>query len=75
MTSLCEKVKLQNDQFKSLKLIFCVFKDQFKLEGQDQGHQFSDPSKTFRCLINSSSKKVKFEVVQCLTVKIKILEV
>ena len=36
---------------------------------------FSNPSETFRFLINSSSYKVKFEVVQYLTVKIKILEV
>ena len=49
------------------------FQGQFDLEGQAQGHQFSNPSEKFRCLINSSSKKVK--VVQCLTVKIKILEV
>ena len=38
MNSLCEKVKLQNGQFKSLKLIFCKFKGQFELEGQGQGH-------------------------------------
>ena len=40
MNSLCEKVKLQNGEFKSLKLIFCKFKGQFELEGQGQGHQF-----------------------------------
>ena len=51
------------------------FQGQFDLEGQGQGHQFLNPSETFRCLINSSSLKVKFEVVQCSTVKIKILEV
>ena len=33
------------------------------------------PFDTFRCSINSSSLKVKFETVQCVTVKIKILEV
>ena len=44
------------------------FQGRFDLEGQ--GHQFSNPSETFRCLINSLSWKVKFEMVQCLTVKI-----
>ena len=36
------KAKLQNGQFKSLKLIFSKFKGQFELEDQDQGqgHQF-----------------------------------
>ena len=42
---------------------------QFDLESQGQGRQLSNPSETFRCLVNSSSEKVKFEVVQCLTVK------
>ena len=32
MNSLCEKVKLQKGQFKSLKQIFCKFKGQFDLE-------------------------------------------
>ena len=32
-------------------------------------------SETFRCMLNSSSWKVKLEGVQCLTVKIRILEV
>ena len=51
------------------------FQGQFYLEGQSQGHQFSNPSETFRCLKNISSWKIKFEAVECLTVKIKILEV
>ena len=42
-----------------------------KFEVQGQGHQFSNQSETFRCLINSLSWKVKFEMVQCLTVTIK----
>ena len=54
------------------KFIF-KFQGQFYLEGQ--GHQFLNPSETFRYLINISSWKVKFEAVQCLTVKIKIWEV
>ena len=45
------------------------FQGQFDLEGQGQGHQFSNLSETFRCLINSSSWKLKFEVVQCVTGK------
>ena len=49
------------------------FQGQFFLEGQ--GHQFSNPSETFRYLINISIWKVKFESVRCLTVKIKIWEV
>ena len=36
---------------------FLKFQGQFDLEGQ--GHQFSKPSETFRCLVNSSSWKVK----------------
>ena len=47
------------------------FEGQFDLEGQGQGHQFSNPSETFRCLTNGSSWKVKYELVQCLTGKIK----
>ena len=48
------------------------FQGQFNLEGQGQGHQFLNPSETFRCSISSSSSwKVKFKMVQCLTVKIK----
>ena len=35
----------------------------------------SNPSETFRCTLNSSSWKVKLEGVQCLRVKIRILEV
>ena len=54
------------------KFIF-KFKGQFYLEGQ--GRQFSNPSETFRCLKNISSWKIKFEAVECLTVKIKNLEV
>ena len=50
------------------------FQGQFYLEGQGQGHQFSNLSETFRCT-NSSSWNLKFEMVQCLTVKIKILKV
>ena len=34
---------------------FLKFQGQFDLEGQGQGHQFSNPSETFRCLVNSSS--------------------
>ena len=48
MSSLCEKVKLQNGQFKSLKLIFCKFKGQFEREDQGQGDQFV----TGQCLFN-----------------------
>ena len=51
------------------------FQGQFDLEGQDQVHQFSNAFDTFRCLINCSSWKVKFVVVYCLIVKIKILDV
>ena len=58
---------------KYTKFIF-KFQRQFYLEGQGQGRQFSNPSETFRCL-NISSWKIKFEAVECLTVKIKILEV
>ena len=29
------------------------FQGQFDLEGQGQGHQFSNPSETFRCLIKA----------------------
>ena len=56
------------------KYIF-KFQGEFYLEGQ--GHQFSNSFETFRYLINISSEKVdlKFEAVQCLTVKIKIWEV
>ena len=54
------------------KFIF-KFLGQFNLE--DQGHQFSNPSETFRYLINISSWKVKFKAVNSLTVKIKIWEV
>ena len=51
------------------------FCDKFHLKGQDQGHHFSNPSeKTFRCSINSSSWKVKFEMIQFLAVKIRILK-
>ena len=42
------------------------FHDQFDLEGQGQGHQFSNPSETVCYSINSSSWKVKFEMVKCL---------
>ena len=31
------------------------FQGQFDLEGQGQGHKFSNLSETFRCLINSSN--------------------
>ena len=31
------------------------FQGQFYLEGQGQGHQFSNPSDTVRCLIKGSS--------------------
>ena len=55
---------------KELHKIF-KFKDQLDLEGQGQGHQFSNTSETFRYSINSLSWKVKFEIVRCLTVKIK----
>ena len=54
------------------KFIF-KFQGQFCLESQ--GHQFSNPSETYRYLINISSWKVKFEAVKCLTDKIKIWEV
>ena len=55
---------------------FLSFKANLTLKAQGQGHQCLSPSETFRCLLNSSSLKVKFEeVVQCLTVKIKNLEV
>ena len=40
MNSLCEKVKLQNGQFTSLKLIFSKFKGQFEREGQGRGNEF-----------------------------------
>ena len=50
MNSLREMIKLQNDQFKSLKLIFCKFNGQFELEGQ--GHQFLKELETFRCSIH-----------------------
>ena len=56
------------------KFIF-KFQGQFYLEGQGQGRQFSNTSETFRCLKNISSWKIKFKAVECLTVKIKILEV
>ena len=36
------------------------FCDKFDLKGKGQGHQFSNPSETFRCSINSSRLKVKF---------------
>ena len=55
---------------KELRKMF-KFQDQFDLEGQGQGHQFSNPSETFTCSINSLSWKVNFEIVQCLTVQIK----
>ena len=42
------------------------FQGQFYLVGHGQGHQFSNPSETFRCLINNLSRKVKFESVECL---------
>ena len=45
------------------KFIF-KFQGRVYLEGQGQGHQFPNPSETFRCLINISSWKVKFEAVQ-----------
>ena len=54
------------------KFIF-KFQGQFYLEAQ--GHQFSNPSETFRYLKNISSWRVKFEAVQCLTVEIKICKV
>ena len=44
------------------------FQGQFDLECQGQGHQFSNPSEIFTCSINSLSWKVKFKMVQCLTV-------
>ena len=53
------------------KFIF-KFQGKFYLEGQGQGHQFSNPSETFRCLKNISSWKIKFIAVECLTVKILI---
>ena len=37
---------------------FFKFKCKFDPEGQGQGHQFSNPSKTFRCSVNSSCWKV-----------------
>ena len=49
------------------------FVGKFNLEAQ--GHQFSTQSETLRCFINSSNWKVKFQTAQCLTVKIKILQV
>ena len=48
---------------KELHKIF-KFQGKFYREGQGQGHQFSNPSETFICLINSSSWKVKFETIQ-----------
>ena len=62
--------KLLHSQVTTQKL---TFQCQYDLKGQ--GHQFSNPSETFRFLIISSSQKVNFEVVQFLTVKIKLLEV
>ena len=53
-------LKVKFPQFKSCcihkeahKII--KFRGQFDLESQGQGHQFSNPSETFRCLVNSSS--------------------
>ena len=57
----------RNDKDLSLKIKGFVL--------EDQGHQFSNKSDTFRCSINSSSWKVKIKKVQFLKVKINILEV
>ena len=54
-----------------LKQKFWKYEGQFDLKGQDQGHQFQNPSETFRCSKNRSNWKVKFENVQFLTVKAK----
>ena len=64
------KVVIHKESHKILK-----FQGQFDLKGQGQGHHFSNTSETFRCPINSSSWKVKLEMVQFLTDKTKILEV
>ena len=40
------------------------FKGQFDLEGQGQGHQFSNLSEIFRWSINSLSVKAKFQMGQ-----------
>ena len=41
---------------------FFKFQGQFDLEGQ--GHQFSNPSEIFRCLMNSLFVKGKFQMDQ-----------
>ena len=75
MNSLNVKAQFQIGQFRSLKQIFYKFKANLTLKGQGQGQHFPNSTEIFRCFIKSSSSKVKFEVVQCLTVKIMILEV
>ena len=52
------------ESYKSIK-----FQGQSDLDGQGKGHQFSNPSKTFRCSINSW--KVKFKMVKFLKLKAK----
>ena len=43
---------------------FFKFKGQFDLDGQGQGHQFSNMSEIFRFLTNSSSVNAKFQMGQ-----------
>ena len=61
--------KIQNF---SKKAKIWMFQSQFYLECQGQDHRIPKPSETFRCFINSSSWKVKFQTIQFLTVKTKI---
>ena len=51
---------------KELHKIF-KFQSQFDLEGQ--GHQFSNPSETFRRSMNSLSVKTKFQIGQFKSLK------
>ena len=55
------------DQFKSLKQMFSKFVGHFDLEGQGQGHKFSNSSKIFMLSIYGSSFKIKFKTPQNLS--------
>ena len=54
---------------------FKIFKTNLILKVKVKVTSFSTPSQTFRCSINSSSWKKKFETVQFLKVKYKSLKV
>ena len=54
---------------------FLSLKAHFTLKVKVKVTSFQTSLRHFRCLINISSWNVKFETVQCLTVKIKNLEV